>query len=79
MWAFLIGKNCVQVSGFRDPVTADGEPIRARIVVIIVVHSIQNLVEHSSSVKAGVCRPCVETKLTATESRGLTATNQSQL
>ena len=34
------GKTCVHVSGFRDLVTADGEPVRHGTVGIVVVYSI---------------------------------------
>ena len=37
------GKTCLQVSGLRDLVTADGDPILA--AVIIAVYSIQTGVE----------------------------------
>ena len=37
-WDFIIRKTCVQVSGFRDLVTADGKPRRAETVVNIVVY-----------------------------------------
>ena len=38
-------KTYVQVSGFRDLVTDDGEPTRTGTVVIIVVYLIQTGVE----------------------------------
>ena len=40
-----MGKTCVSVSGFRDLITTNGEPVHARTVVTIVVYSIQTGVE----------------------------------
>ena len=40
-----MGKTCVPVSGFRDLITTNGEPVHARTVVTIVVYSIQTGVE----------------------------------
>ena len=36
-----MGKICVKVPGFLDLVSADGEPIRAGTVVIILMYSIE--------------------------------------
>ena len=44
-WDFMMGETSVQVSGFRDLDTVDGEPIPAETMVITVAYSSQTGVE----------------------------------